>query len=372
VTSVVDSLSRRAYGLTMALPPPPVHPIECILPPYMLDALKLRGSPEQREMALRLEGDCRTYRLRREQAAPPASVRPAARVAAEEARRPRREVYDAGHGTRLPGTLRRKEGDEPAGDGQVDEAYDGAGDTWRLYFDQYERDSLDGRGMALVSTVHYGREYNNAFWNGDQMVYGDGDGVIFTPFTASLSVIGHELSHGVVQYSGGLVYQDEAGALNESFADVFGVLTVQHRNDQTTEDASWLIGDGILGPDIHGEALRSMKAPGTAYDDEVLGTDPQPYHMDLYVHTSSDNGGVHINSGIPNHAFYLLARYLGGKAWERAGRIWYDTMQSINNPHATFAQWADKTVERARTRYGEGSLEALFTRRAWKLVGITV
>jgi Zn-dependent metalloprotease len=348
------------------------HPIQCILPPYILEAIKLRGSAEQREMALRIERDAEAFRARRLQEAPAASFRAAPRVAAATARGPQREVYDARHGTSLPGTLRRKEGDGPSGDTQVDEAFDGAGDTYRLYLDQYERDSLDGKGLKLVSSVHYGRAYNNAFWNGDQMVYGDGDGTIFTPLTGSLSVIGHELSHGVVQYSGGLLYQDEAGALNESFADVFGALTVQYRKDQTAAEADWLIGDGILGPDIKGVALRSLKAPGTAYDDPVLGRDPQPYHMDFYVHTSADNGGVHLNSGIPNQAFYLLASYLGGKAWEKAGRIWYDTMQAINDPSATFARWADKTVEMARGRFGDGSLEALFTRRCWKLVGIAV
>lgn len=185
-------------------------------------------------------------------------------------------------------------------------------------------------------------------------------------------MIGHELSHGVVQFSGGLIYQDQAGALNESFADVFGALTVQYKKGQNACEADWLIGDGILGPDIDGVALRSMKAPGAAYDDDILGKDPQPFHMDGYVNTSSYNGGVHINSGIPNHVFYLLAQLLGGNAWAKAGHVWYDTLQQINNPHATFAEWADKTVEMARDRFGSGSMETTLTRRSWKLVGITV
>jgi Zn-dependent metalloprotease len=218
--------------------------------------------------------------------------------------------------------------------------------------------------------VHFDRDFNNAFWNGQQMVYGDGDGEIFLPFTHSLSVVAHELSHGVVQTSGGLIYQDQSGALNESFADVFGVLTVQFTKRQEAPEADWLVGDGILGPDIQGVALRSMKAPGTAYSDPLLGQDPQPFHMDDYVATSSDSGGVHINSGIPNHAFYLLAQYLGGRAWEKAGHIWYDTLQDLNNPHASFRQWADASVEAARNRFGVGSLEALYTKRAWKLVGV--
>ncbi len=123
---------------------------------------------------------------------------------------------------------------------------------------------------------------------------------------------------------------------------------------------------------VNGQALRSLKAPGTAYDDNLLGKDPQPYHMDEYVNTSSDNGGVHINSGIPNQAFYLLAMLLGGRAWEKAGHIWYDALQAINNPHARFADWAEQTVTAAWERFGTGSFEGKLTRRAWKMVGIHV
>ncbi|MEM7352890.1 MAG: M4 family metallopeptidase, partial [Acidobacteriota bacterium] len=283
-----------------------------------------------------------------------------------------RTIFDAKKRATLPGTAVRSEGDPPTGDDQVDAAYDGSGDTYKLYFEQYQRDSLDGEGLPLKSSVHVRRDFNNAFWDGQQMAYGDGDGVIFTPLASSLSVCGHELSHGVVQFSGGLVYRDQSGALNESFADVFGVLTEQYKKGQSAAEASWLIGAEILGPNIQGDALRSMKAPGTAYDDPVLGKDIQPFHMDNYNNTTSDNGGVHINSGIPNQAFYLLAQYLGGNAWEKAGHIWYDTMQEINNPQATFSEWADKTVEVARTRHGNGSREAILTRRSWKLVGINV
>lgn len=188
--------------------------------------------------------------------------------------------------------------------------------------------------MTLISTVHHRKKYDNAFWNGQQMAYGDGD--LFEPLTRSLSVIGHELSHGVVQFSGGLVYQDQSGALNEHFADVFGCLTEQFKKNQSAAEASWLVGAEIIGQNIQGDALRSMKEPGLAYDDHLLGKDPQPYHMSNFVITSRDNGGVHINSGIPNHAFYLLSMMLGGNAWDKAGHIWYDALQHIANPHATF------------------------------------
>jgi Zn-dependent metalloprotease len=335
----------------------------------MVEAILLRGNPQQRRMASLLGEQSAAARIQRRAAVPRGGGLAAA---APKRSKPSRETYDAQHKDELPGVLVRKAAGGPVADRAVNEAHDGAGATYELYRAVYGRDSLDGRGMKLVSSVHFDVAFNNAFWNGEQMVYGDGDGRIFLPLTRSLSVIGHELSHGVVQYSGGLAYQDQAGALNESFADVFGVLTVQYKKKQKAADARWLVGDGILGPNIEGEALRSLKAPGTAYRDRLLGEDPQPFHMSDYVNTSADNGGVHINSGIPNHAFYLLARFLGGFAWEKAGHIWYDALQRISNPHASFVQWADETVEAARQRFGAGSLEQIFTRRAWKLVGIAL
>src|SRR5690606_37493232 len=157
------------------------------------------------------------------------------------------------------------------------------------------------------------------------MVFGDGDGEIFRRFTSSLSVVGHELTHGVTQYTSNLVYRGQSGTLNESVSDVFGALVEQFSAGQRTETASWLIGEGLFTDQVEGRALRSLKAPGTAYDDDILGADPQPDHMDGYITTDDDNGGVHLNSGIPNRAFYLVADSVGGHAWERAGRIWYDT-----------------------------------------------
>ena len=348
------------------------HPRHCILPPHMIEAIRLRGDAGLRKMADGIEQDGQRFRAARCELMPPAATRRAQPVAARARIKPERKVYDAQQRRRLPGKLVRAEGDARSSDADVDRAYDGAGATFKLFLNVYQRHSLDGEGMPLVSSVHYGKSYNNAFWDGEQMVYGDGDGILFRSFTRSLSVIAHELSHGVVQFSGGLVYRDQSGALSESFADVFGVLTLQYRRKQAAHEADWLVGKGLLGPDVRGAALRSLKAPGTAYDDAVLGKDPKPFHMDDFVYTSSDNGGVHINSGIPNHAFYLLAQNLCGNAWERAGHIWYDTLQSIDNPHASFADWADRTVELARERFGAGSTEAIQTRRSWKLVGIAV
>jgi Zn-dependent metalloprotease len=336
----------------------------------MLEVIRHRGTADMQKMAQQMMDHGNEFRGDRTSITSAQSMNTLSLATPVQNPTVKREIYDGSHKTTLPGKLVRSEGDKACKDPIVNAAYDGAGSVFEMYLKEYKRNSLDGNGLTLVSTVHHRKNFNNAFWNGQQMAYGDGDGNLFTNLT-ELSIVGHELSHGVVQFSGGLMYRDQSGALNESFADVFGALTVQYTNKESSNEADWLIGK-VLGASIKGVALRSLKAPGEAYDDPMLGKDPQPYHMDQFVNTSSDNGGVHINSGIPNHAFYLLSRYLGGNAWEKAGQIWYDTMQSVNNPNATFHQWADKTVEKARDRFGSGSQEALFTRRAWHLVGISV
>lgn len=358
------------------------HPFQCIVPPHMLEVLAMRGDAKVAEMARALlvqndkvRGERAELRIGSQLVVEPGPMSDFATRAmlapSAQSNNPKREVYDGQNKASLPGKLVRKEGDAATGDAAVDEAYDGAGDVYGLYLDAFSRDSLDGKGMKLVQTVHHRKDYNNAFWEGAQMVYGDGDQNIFSKFT-ELSVIGHEMSHGVVQFSGGLQYQGQSGALNESYADVMGALTVQKKLGIEASQSDWLIGKGILGPNIKGQALRSMKAPGMAYSDALLGQDPQPYHMDFFVNTTADNGGVHINSGIPNHAFYLFAQYLGGFAWQKPGQIWYQTLQRINNPLASFGDWANQTVNVALGLHGAGSLEVTMLRRAWKLVGIAV
>jgi Zn-dependent metalloprotease len=289
----------------------------------------------------------------------------------EGAPAPDRTISDARHLEQLPGRRVRGEDDPPTGDSAVDESFDGLGATFDFWWDAYQRSGIDGSGAPLLATVHYGRDYDNAFWNGERIVFGDGDGEVFVGFTGSLTVIAHELTHGVIEYEGGLVYQGQSGALNESLADVFGALTEQHELVQSADEASWLIGEGIFSPTVEGVALRSLAAPGTAYDDDVLGRDPQPAHMDDYVETGDDNGGVHINSGIPNHAFYLTARALGGKAWERAGLIWYRTLTSGNvAPTADFEAFARATLAQAEAEYGEGSEEVDAVQAGWIGVGV--
>lgn len=351
----------------------------CIVPPYMLRVMALRGDEKTAQMArtlLRQSEKIRDERVEHITATPPGAGDHGAFVGRALSETgslccPDRRIHDGGFRAALPGQPIRSEGDAPTGDADADLAYDGAGAVFSLFAEEYGRNSLDGRGLPLIATVRHRRNYNNAFWNGTQMAYGTGDGEVFRTFL-ELSVIGHEMAHGVIQHSGGLIYENQSGALNESIADVFGSLAVQRSLGQQVHEADWLVGRGILGPGINGVALRSMKAPGTAYSDDLLGQDPQPWHMDRFVVTSDDNGGVHINSGIPNHAFYLFCTYLGGNAWELPGRIWYRALQNLNNPMASFSDWADQTMQAAHELSGAGSLDTVMLRRAWKLVGISI
>jgi Zn-dependent metalloprotease len=203
------------------------------------------------------------------------------------------------------------------------------------------------------------------------MVFGDGDGIIFNDFTLPLDVIGHELTHGVTGSEANLLYKNQSGALNESISDVFGVLVKQYSLKQTADKADWLIGAGLFAKKIHGVALRSMKAPGTAYDDPLIGKDPQPADMAHFVNTTGDNGGVHTNSGIPNHAFFLVATKIGGFAWQKAGQIWYNTLLDHNlKQSANFAAFANLTVKNATTLYGSASVERKAVIDAWQQVGV--
>ncbi|MGE3784902.1 MAG: M4 family metallopeptidase, partial [Alphaproteobacteria bacterium] len=257
----------------------------------------------------------------------------------------------------------------------VTRAFDGFGATRTFYREILNRDSIDDQGRRLDGYVHYGRADNHAFWNGREMVFGDGDGVLFTDFTKSLDVIAHELTHGVTEFAAGLEYHDQPGALNESMSDVFGSLVKQWSLKQSAEEADWLIGADVFTPDIRADALRSMKAPGTAYDNPDLGKDPQPDSMDKYAQLPNtdegDNGGVHINSGIPNKAFYVTAREIGGFAWEAPGHIWYEALRA-SGPNTTFQEFADTTYQKAGQLYGAGSAQQKAVFEGWAEVKIKI
>jgi hypothetical protein len=335
-----------------------------IVPPYLLQRLLESGDLTLADHARRTLAHDLVLRARLERPRTAPSLTAVAQL--------KRTIHDAEHRTKLPGRVVRGEGDPAVADEAVDQAYDGLGATWTLYQEVFGRNSIDGAGLPLVASVHYDDNYDNAFWNGAEMVFGDGDGTVFLSFTRSLDVIGHELTHGVTESTAKLDYQGQSGALNESVSDVFGSLVKQRALGQNAEQADWLIGAELLAPGVGGVALRSMKAPGTAYDDPRLGKDPQPADMSGYVRTSDDNGGVHLNSGIPNRAFYLVASAIGGNAWEAPGQIWYDVLTgSAIRPDCDFATFAGLTLDAATARFGAGSSQAIAVEQAWNTVGVT-
>jgi Zn-dependent metalloprotease len=342
--------------------------IACIIPPVLLEELARSGSDEERDAALRtlsLDSTLRHARTHNALVGTPANF--ATVLQSVTPGHPQRTIHDC-HGLEPPTPPQkvRGEGDPPSKDAAVNEAYDGLGDTYAYYWDQFQRDSIDDQGLPLHGWVHYGREYDNAFWDGTEMVFGDGK--IFDRFTKSLDVIGHELTHGVTENEAALQYLNQSGALNESVSDVFGSLVKQYKLDQTADQADWLIGADIVKPGFPGKALRSMAQPGTAWDG-----DDQPSNMTGYVHTMADNGGVHTNSGIPNKAFADLALAIGGNAWDKPGRIWYESLRDPRvKPNSTFAQFARITVATARRIHGTGSHDANAVIACWKGVGIRV
>ena len=348
------------------------YPVNCILPPHILKNIATKGTEAQKDLAIQtLKVSAQMRGQRRALADFPVAAFRVSVVGGKE-----RIVYDAKNGSSLPGTKVRGENDPASADVAVNEAFDGSGVTYDLYKNVYQRNSIDNNGMRLDSTVHYQKGYDNAFWNGEQMVYGDGDEDLpvserlFNRFTIAIDVIGHELTHGVTQFEAKLTYSLQPGALNESMSDVFGSLVKQYSLNQSAAQADWLIGAGLLTSNVKGVALRSMKAPGTAYDDPVLGKDPQPAHMKDYVTTISDNGGVHINSGIPNHAFYITAVELGGNAWDRAGQIWYVALRDRLTANSNFQDCANLTFQVAGDLFGAGSIEQQAVKKGWSEVGL--
>lgn len=339
-----------------------------ILPPYLLERMADSPNRETRRWALAsLATSAATRAERRTLAALPGMA-----AVPSPGRKKHRLIYDAQQKPThtLPGKLVRSEGEQAGKDKAVNEAYDHSGATYDFFSKIFGRNSLDDRGMSLISSVHVGKNYTNAFWNGEQMAYGDGDGRVFVRFTRALDVVAHELTHGVMAHTANLEYEDESGALNEHFSDILGTLVKQWKRGQTVKQADWLIGDDILVKSPTRKALRSLAAPGTAYkNDPDIGWDPQPAHMKDKYEGEDDYGGVHINSGIPNHAFYQAAMKIGGKAWEKTGKIWYQALLSLT-PRTSFKSAAQATIEKAATLYGPRSLEAKAVNHAWTSVGI--
>lgn len=266
-------------------------------------------------------------------------------------------------------TVARSEGQPPIGDPDVDDTYDAIGVTQSFLTQVYESPPLRPKGIPFEAVVHYGVHYDNVFWDGQRIIVGDGDGELFGRFSVCLDVLAHEVCHIL---TGELTFAGQSGAISESVCDVLGILVKQWHLGVAVDAAGWVVGEGLFAPSVNGVGLRSLAEPGTAYDDQRLGKDPQVRHMRDYVSTEADSGGVHINCGIPNHAFFRLAKSLGGSAWERAGLIWYKTLTSgALTSSTTFAAFAGATAGIAQSIYGAQSVEAAATRDAWRAVGVT-
>lgn len=352
-----------------------MHPLHCIIPPYMLDKLIKNKDTKLATLSLHTKIDTEIRRQKRNMIAalsnkelsllrsgqPKASTTATAKI----------EIYDAKHTQANPGT--KIPNPTTSTDADAKRAYSACKATWSLYYDIFNRNSIDNAGMTLVNTIHFDKKYNNAFWDGTHMTYGDGDGKIFSSFTKDIDIIGHELTHGVTESAGGLDYEFQPGALNESFSDVFGILVKQYALNQDVKKSNWLIGENVVIGKQY--ALRSMKAPGTAYKNHpFLGNDPQPAVMKDFVKlpATDDHGGVHLNSGIPNFAFYVTAFNIGGNAWEKAGKIWYKALlnKTLLPPKSKFVNAKQATLESAKSLYGNGSLEYKAVKDGWSAAGV--
>lgn len=350
-------------------------PVQCIIPPYISD--KLINSADKNIARIAANTKFRSFRFR--------SDREFFKSINEEEKKllgivtqkkvvptAKMEVYNCKNSTSLSAALLMWRDSDPKlpADKSAKNVINAGKDTWHFYYDLFGRNSVDNLGMTIQQYIHYDKKYDNAFWDGRRMIYGDGDGKIFGTFTGDIDIVGHELTHGVTQYEINLDYHVQAGALNESFSDIFGIMIKQRALNLDVNQSDWLIGEKVLLGDQY--ALRSMKAPGTAYKNHPdLGDDPQPATMDNYVKlpdtAEGDWGGVHYNSGIPNFAFYVAAQNMGGYAWEKAGKIWYGAITDKTNlkPNATFSDVKKATINIAKRLYGAKSAEAIAVKDGW-------
>lgn len=351
-------------------------PVQCILPPYIND--KMLKSDDNALVKIALNNKFRNHRIRsdreffrginREEMVM-ITARP---MKTNKIKQVDIEVYDCKKKASIStAALIWKSGSAKLPtDKDARNVIKGGNATWQFYFDIFSRNSIDRLGLTIKQFIHYDKKFGNAFWDGKQMIYGDGDGKIFGSFTTDVDLIGHELTHGVTQYEANLNYHVQSGAINESFSDIFGIMIKQRLMNEDVKKSNWLIGENVLLGSKY--ALRSMKAPGKAYVNHPdLGTDPQPATMDDYVKLADDYegdwGGVHYNSGICNYAFYVAAFNMGGFAWEKAGRIWYAALTDKNNlkKNATFKDLRKLTISKAEELFNKNSLEAKAVKSGW-------
>ncbi|WP_276132503.1 M4 family metallopeptidase [Polluticoccus soli] len=334
------------------------NPIRCILPPYIAEKMK---ESEKLKLEDALNNELRDFRLRSDRkffSTLAATERTVLAVKKAAAPKPKAviQIHTVSKGYSLPGKLMTSA--QIKKDKEARNVLKGVKATWDFYYDIFKRNSIDDAGMPLVNSIHYGKKYNNALWNGRQMVYGDGDKITFDSFTNDIDIIAHELAHGVTEYAANFDYENQPGALNESFSDVFGIMIKQYAMNEDVNQSNWLIGENImLGKQY---SLRSMASPGTAFTNHPQwGDDPQPATMKDFVvlpnTKDGDWGGVHYNSGIPNYAFCMAAKEIGGYAWETIGKVWYAALTQSLSADSDFKAAKKATISHAHQLFGKNS-----------------
>lgn len=269
--------------------------------------------------------------------------------------------FDCANTEVLPGTLISDP--DTSADSAAKACYRTTQDLIRFYHEVFGRAGIDGVGGTVRSSIHYGVAYNNAAWDSNCMIYGDGDGVFFLNFTRSSEFIGHELTHGVTENSGGLKYADEPGAINESISDVFGSMFRQWRLGQSVDQADWMIGSEIMGPIPLARGWLCVR--DLADPQSQRSATWQPKHYSDYV----PSGDVHVNSGIGNFAFYTAATKLGGLSWEQMGRVWYRALMQCK-PDTDYAQFAALCLAAADEDYAVNPAVKDACLAGWHAVGV--
>ena len=272
-------------------------------------------------------------------------------------------VYDCKNSQTTPGSPIATP--DTSTDPDAKQVFDTTNRLTEFYRSVFGRNSIDNGGMTIMSSIHYGSNYNNALWIGSQMVYGDGDGQLFENFCNEDDVIGHELTHGVTQHTLQLSYTGDSGGLNEGNSDVFGSMFRQWNASQDVDQADWLIGAGIMGPVARQRGytcLRDMAQPAATH---CLAAQPTNYSQ------LTPNMDPHYSSGVPNFAFYKMAKAIGGKSWETAGQIWYATLTGMPpTPNLSMKAFAD-FMRGCASQLNPGNTSVIqAVDQAWSAVGL--
>jgi Zn-dependent metalloprotease len=338
----------------------------CIVPRDVLTKISQdpRLPPEIRRAAANTARIAHELRLLRIQALRLTSLSTAiAAPVGELAAAPAVTVYDCQHSQSLPGAPVGTPGN--SGDATAKRTFEETSRVADFYKDVFGRNSIDGAGMTMMSSVHYGNRFNNAMWNGSQMLYGDGDSSIFVDFTQGNDVIGHELTHGVTQHSLQLNYTDDAGGLNESMSDCFGSMFRQWQANQDAGSADWLIGSNIMGPTARDRGITCLRDMANPAGTHCLAPQPTQYSQ---VTPGMD---PHYSSGPPNLAFSTACRTLGGKSWEKIGQVWYRSLTGFGpSPDMTMPDFANRTRQVAQQMFSDSPNVGDAINTGWAAVGL--